>query len=149
MTRVINSFNSPCMHPSACITSRILWNGCESFRSVNSRKWFSESRSPEAVGKTRWTKYEMTVKSEDFFGSLRFCSFYETTKMSFYDLRFRSKQFPDGSLKNISSWYFWLFWFFFSPTLIWASYITQVWSRKFLHNRKPIIRSVSRRGKIP
>ena len=29
--------------------------------------------------------------------------------MSFYDLRFRSKQFPDGSLKNISSWYFLLF----------------------------------------
>ena len=26
----------------------------------------------------------MTVKSEDF-RSLRFCSFYETTKMSFYD----------------------------------------------------------------
>ena len=26
--------------------------------------------------------------------------------MSFYDLRFRSKQFPDGSLKNISSWLF-------------------------------------------
>ncbi len=74
---------------------------------------FSFSCSPEAVGRSRWTKYEMTVKSKDFFLSFRFCSFYETTKMSFYDLRFRSKQFPDGSLKKyfklllLPSWYFW------------------------------------------
>ena len=140
MNRVINSFNSPFMHPRACITSRILWNGCESFRSVNSRKWFSESRSPEAVGKTRWTKYEMTVKSEDFFRSLRFCSFYETTKMSFYDLRFRSKQFPDGSLKNISSWYFWLFWFFFADfdlgQLYNAGLISKILTQAETHNQE-------------
>ena len=71
----------------------------ENFRkTVHRRLWVKPD------GRGQW----MTVKSEDFFRSLRFCSFYETTKMSFYDLRFRSKQFPDGSLKNISSWYFFL-----------------------------------------
>ena len=94
----------------------------------------------------------MTVKSKDFFLSLRFCSFYETTKMSFYDLRFRSKQFPDGSLKKVFQAA--TFDLIFLIDEILADFdLGQLYNMclmsKFLQHRKPIIGSVSRRGQIP